>query len=183
MTLLGTLAALALLAAPDPVVSQKVVGEMANIYQMEGSFEVAAPSDVVWSVLTDYASHPSFVSDLKSSVIKERKSGVTLVAQEAIGKVAMFSATVQMLLKMTETPGAAIAFNDTLGKDFDVFEGSWKLSQSPKGLLVNYALRCRPKARAPGFIVGPMMEDSTRRLMVAMRSEIEKRAVVTLANR
>lgn len=183
MTLLGTVAALLLAATPEPEVTQKVVGTMGNIYLMEGSFEVHAPSDVVWSVLTDYASHPRFVSDLKSSVVKERKTGVTMVAQEAIGKVAMFSATVQMLLAMKETPGAEITFSDTLRKDFELFEGKWTMTPGPKGLHVSYALRCTPRARAPGFIMGPIMEESTKRLMVAMRTEIEKRAVVTLAGR
>jgi ribosome-associated toxin RatA of RatAB toxin-antitoxin module len=183
MTLLGTLAAVLLSAAPAPQVTQKVVGEMGNIYQMEGSFDVAAPSDVVWSVLTDYGSHPRFVSDLKSSVVKERQTGVTMVAQEAIGKVAMFSATVQMVLKMIETPGAQIIFSDTLGKDFELFEGKWTMSKGPNGLHVDYTLRCTPKNRAPKFIVGPIMEESTRRLMLAMRTEIEKRAVVTVAQR
>ena len=183
MPLLGIAAALLFSAAPDPTVSQKVIGDMGNVYLMEGSFEVTASPDLVWSVLTDYASHPGFLSDLKSSVVKERKEGVTMVFQEAIGKVAMFTTTVQMLLQMKETPGAQIAFSDTLGKDFELFEGSWKLSRSPKGLQVNYALRCTPRKKAPGFIMGPIMEESTKRLMVAMRGEIEKRAVVAVAAR
>ena len=183
MTLLGIGAALLLAAAPNPIVSQKVEGTMGNIYRMEGSFEVSATSDVAWSVLTDYASHPRFLSDLKSSVIKERKTGITIVAQEAIGKLAMFSKTVEMVLQMKETPGAQIAFSDTLGKDFELFEGSWKLSQGPHGMRVDYSLRCTPRARAPGFIMGPIMEDSTKRLMTAMRSESEKRAVATVASR
>jgi ribosome-associated toxin RatA of RatAB toxin-antitoxin module len=183
MTLLGTVAALLLVASPVPVVSQKVVGSMGNVYEMKGSFEVAAPGDLVWSVLTDYGSHPRFVSDLKSSVVKERKPGETMVAQEAIGKLAMFSRTVQMLLSMKETPGETIVFTDKLGADFDLFEGKWTMSKSGSGLRVDYSLRCTPKARAPSFIMGPIMEESTRRLMVSMRSEIEKRAAVAVAQR
>ncbi len=183
MAFFGAVAAVLFASAPDPVVTQKMVGPMGNIYLMEGSFEVTAPRDIVWSVLTDYANHPSFVSDLKSSSIKVRNSYETMVAQEAIGKVAMFSATVQMLLQMKETPSTQITFSDVLRKDFELFEGKWTLSQGPRGLLINYALRCSPRAKAPGFIMGPMMQDSTRRLMVAMRSEIEKRAVVTVAGR
>jgi ribosome-associated toxin RatA of RatAB toxin-antitoxin module len=183
MILLGTLAAVLLAAAPDPVVSQRMTGDMANIYEMKGSFDVAAPAEVVWSTLTDYASHPRFVSDLKSSVVREKREGETLVAQEATTQVAMFSATVQLLLSMKETSGVQILFTDTLRKDFEVFDGKWSVSKNDQGLHVDYALRCRPKAKAPGFIVAPIMAGSTRRLMVAMRTEIEKRAFVTLATR
>ncbi len=183
MALLGTLAALLLVSAPYRIATQLVVGSTGKVYQLEGSFEVAVPSEVAWLVLTDYTSHPRFVSDLKSSVITDRKTGVTMVAQQAIGKVAMFSTTVKLLLKMTESAQSQIAFVDTLGKDFEMFEGKWTLSKGPKGLQVNYALRCQPRAKAPAFIMGPVMEDSTRRLMAAMRTEIEKRALVTIAGR
>lgn len=183
MTLLGTFAAVLLAAAPDPVVSQRMTGEMGNIYEMKGSFDVAAPPEVVWSTLTDYASHPRFISDLKSSVIKGKTEGETMVAQEATTKVAMFSATVQMLLSMKEKGGVEIVFTDTLLKDFDVFDGKWSVSKGRKVLHVDYTMRCRPKAKAPAFIVAPIMAESTRRLMAAMRTEIEKRAVVTVATR
>ncbi len=183
MSLLCSVVALLVVAAPEPMVSSKMVGTMGNVFQMNGSFEVAAPEDVAWGVLTDYASHPKFVSDLRSSVITERKPDGALVKQEATGKVAMFSATVQLHLRMKETPGAQITFADVLGKDFEMFEGKWSLSSTAKGVRVNYEMRCTPRARAPGFIMGPVMEDSTRRLMAQMRGEIEKRAVVVVAGR
>ncbi len=156
---------------------------MKDIYQMNGSFEVDATPDVAWAVLTDYASHPKFLGDLKSSVIKERRDNVALVAQEATGKVAMFSATVQLQLQMKETDHHEIAFTDLLKKDFHVFNGAWTMTAGPKGVRVDYVLRCLPKAKAPGFIMGPMMDQSTLRLMTSMRGEIEKRARVSLATR
>ncbi len=183
MSLLGTALALLVAAAPAPQVSQKAVGPRGDIYQMNGSFEVDVSPDVAWDVLTDYGNHPKFLANLKSSVVKERRDNVALVAQEAIGKVAMFSATVQMTMQMKEIDHREIAFTDLLKKDFSVFNGGWRMTPRPKGVRVEYVLRCLPNAKAPGFIMGPMMDDTTRQLMVSMRSEMEKRARVSVAVR
>ena len=183
MSLLCSVVALLVVASPEPVVNQSMVGPMGNVYQNEGSFDVTAAPDVAWGVLTDYAAQPKFISDLKSSVVTERKENESLVAQEAGTQVAMFNTVVSMVLKMKETPGAQIAFTDVLRKDFELFEGKWTLTQTAKGVHVKYEMRCTPKANAPGFIIKPIMAESTRRLMLQMRGEIEKRAVVRVATR
>ena len=146
-----------------------------DMYNLKGSFEVAATPEAAWSVLTDYGSHARFVSDLKSSVVKERKGSETSVEQEAIGKVAMFTRVVKMHVKMRESEGRKITFSDTTGSDFEVFEGSWTVTPTAKGVRVDYTLKCLPRGPAPAFIVGPMMDQSTQRLMDAMRGEIQRR--------
>lgn len=145
------------------------------MYNLTGSFEVSATPEVAWAVLTDYGSHASFISDLKSSVVKQRKGNEANVEQEAVGKVAMFTRVVKMHVTMRETPGQKITFSDTTKTDFEVFEGSWTLTPTAKGVRVDYTLKCLPRGPAPGFIVGPMMDDSTKRLMAAMRGEIQRR--------
>lgn len=172
MTLLGTAAALMLGATPT-----------GPVFEMAGSFDVVAPLEIAWGVLTDYGSHAGFVAELKSSTVKGQTPGVTMVAQEAIGKVAMFSATVALLLRMTETPHTQIVFTDTLKKDFGLFEGRWTIAHAGTGVHVGYTLKCQPRSTAPSFIVRSVMEDSTRRLMVAMRGEIERRVGVKVADR
>ncbi len=150
--------------------------DMGNVYDLKGSFEVAAPLELAWEVLTDYGSHARFVTDLKTSTVKDRQAHEAHVLQEAIGKVAMFTRVVKMQVTMRETPRQKITFTDDTRADFEVFEGSWSLTPTAKGVRVDYTLKCRPRGPAPGFIVGPMMDESTRRLMQQMRAEIERRA-------
>lgn len=178
MTILSGLLSLYAVAAPVPTVSEQTMGD---IYLVEGSFEVAAPRDVAWDVLTDYGTFPSFVSDVRTSVVTNRQPGKVLVAQEATGRAAIFVTTVRLTLEMVEELGQQIVFRDVLRKDFELFEGTWTLGDSPTGIRVSYRLRTKPRSGAPRFIVGPAVEASTGRLLTQMQVEIEKRARVALS--
>ena len=175
MLFLGAALSLMVIAA-EPVVSQKTTGTNGNIYNIEGSFEIAVPQAVAWDVLSDYGGGGAFLSDVKSSVIKERRPTDALVEQEALGKFAMFTTTVKILLVMKEVPGRSIVFTDVLREDFDMFGGSWTITPAEKKLHIRYTLRSKPKTAAPAFLVGPLMEASARRLLNEMRGEMEKRA-------
>ena len=180
MIILSGLLSILIVASPAPRVTEK---EMGNVYVVEGTFEVAASREQVWSILTDYGSLPRFVTDVRSSAVTERKAGKVLVAQQATGKAAFIVTTVNLMLEYTEKEGQSITFRDVLKADFDLFEGTWTLTETAKGTRVSYTLRSTPRINAPRFIVAPAMEASTGRMLNQMQAEIEKRAQVLVSAR
>ena len=160
--------------AEAPSVKERQVG---GVYFVEGSFEVAAPAEAAWKVLTDYAEMARFVSSLRSSEVKQRRDGVVLVAQRAEAKAWVFSRELNVLLEVKESPRTTLHFRDVSKQDFTLYEGSWTVTPTDDGSVrIDYRLRALPKAAVPGFLGHDAFRQTAQRLLQEVQHEIGRQS-------
>jgi carbon monoxide dehydrogenase subunit G len=145
-------------------------------YELRGSFDTAAPLDVVWDVLTDYERIPSFVESMKHSTIERRTGARLQIRQEAVVGVFPVRRKARLLLDALERRPERIEFRDTLGRDFRFYRGAWDLREDSTGTRVAYSLDADPLAVVPSWIGRGMMRRSATDLLEQVRAEIERRA-------
>ena len=66
--------------------------------------------------------------DVRTSTVLERSDGLTVVEQEAVARLMMFSKRIHLVLEVHEEPGT-IRFRDRCGKSFARYEGVWTLTE------------------------------------------------------
>jgi hypothetical protein len=149
--------------------------EKNGAYDIQGAFFVRADRSVVWEVLTDYHHIPKFVGNLKKSQIEEDLGPYHFtLEQEFEGGFLFFTKRVRVLLDVHETWHKTIRFNDTEGKDFQFYQGSWEVSSRPsEGLEINYRLKAKQNFDAP--FAGDYMKGGVKDLLDAVRREILRR--------
>ena len=149
--------------------------EWQGIYQLKGDFEVAAPLNKVWEVLTDYDHIDEFVSSIERSEVKERGIHSLLLEQSAIAGAFVFKKKVDVLLKVLEQPTKEIIFVDISHHDFELYEGSWSLESVPNGVEVRYEMIAEPRTRTPRFLTRAAFLKTSRNLLKEVRTEILSR--------
>jgi uncharacterized protein YndB with AHSA1/START domain len=150
-----------------------------RMYEVDARFDVAASSEVVWGVLTDYENLPRFVSSMRRSrVLETREDGVVVVEQDAVGGFLFLNRAVSVCLDVTRRL-TRLTFTDTCRKDFWFYEGGWETSETlDGGTRVSYRLQAQPDFVAPGFVVRRVMNKGARELLVQVRDEIRRRAAL-----
>jgi hypothetical protein len=78
-------------------------------------------------------------------------------------------------LAIREEAEASILFRDLSGKDFEFYEGSWRIEPSNQGVWVRYELRARPLFSVPGFVAKRMFKRTAEDLLGQVRLEILRR--------
>ncbi len=183
LNLIAIMLAAAAAAAPasTPVPSGEVELRLreysGRMYEVDARFDVAASSEVVWGVLTDYENLPRFVTSMrKSRVLETREDGVIVVEQDAVGGFLFLDRSVSVCLDVTRQL-ARLSFIDTCRKDFWFYEGGWETTDTlDGGTRVSYRLQAQPDFIAPGFVVRRVMNKGARELLVQVREEIRRRA-------
>jgi carbon monoxide dehydrogenase subunit G len=144
-------------------------------YEVEGSFKVKAPAAAVWAVLTDYDRIGGFVKAMRSSrVVASRVDGTTVVEQEAVGGVLIFSRTVKVVLEIRREPGR-LAFVDVGREDFWDYSGSWSVTERGDESEVVYRLSATPDFTVPPFLMRSGMKKGAGELLDQVREEIVRR--------
>ena len=143
---------------------------------LEGTFSTSASREKAWQVLTDYDQLPLFVSSMRSSRVRERQGGAVLLEQEAVAGLLFFRKKVRVTLDVREEPPGRLSFSDSTGKTFEVYEGSWELSDGGGGTLVTYKLRAKGGSGAPGFVTRAVSRKAVSGLLAEVRAEMERRA-------
>ncbi len=147
-------------------------------YELDGGFEVAASSGVVWDVLTDYEGIPSFVTSMRSSRVRERRDdGTLLVEQKAVGGMFFVKRTVTILLEVRRTD-AGLRFEDVGRESFWRYEGGWATEPAAGGVRVSYHLIAQPDFTAPSMIMSRVMKRGARELLDEVRAEIVRRSAL-----
>lgn len=147
-----------------------------EIFEVRGRFTTVASLDTVWRVLTDYERIPGFVESMKLSAVERRDGPRVQVNQVASIGVFPMRRSVRLTLDVLEQEPDRIAFNDTLGKDFRLYCGSWVLTSDSARITVSYALDATPKAAVPHWIGRSMMSHAATDLLRQVHAEIERRA-------
>jgi carbon monoxide dehydrogenase subunit G len=157
-------------AAPGNVVVQ----EQQGMYRVTAWFVVPEAPAAVLGVLSDYEQIPRFMPGVKTSVVRSRAAGRTVVEQEAHKRVMLFSRTVHLLLDISETADA-LTFVDTSGRSFTSYEGSWRVLPTDTGTLVTYELNARPAFEVPGFVLLRLLKSDSTDMIAQLKAEIAAR--------
>jgi len=150
--------------------------ELSGVYNLEGGFEVDAGPGAVWQVLTDYPDLPRFVPSVRSSVAHVLADGGLVVDQEFEGKAFIFTRDMRVQLTVRQQPEESITFHDLALKDFEVYEGSWRIQPTALGSKVAYFLKAKPREAVPDFIARGAFSGSALEMLRRLRDEIIRSA-------
>ena len=152
-----------------------VTADDRGAYHLVSRFFVETSSATVWQVLTDYDRIDDFVPSVKRSEAKERRGEELVLEQQWVTRVLVFARTFHVRLAIREEAEASILFRDLSGKDFEFYEGSWRIEPSNQGVWVRYELRARPLFSVPGFVAKRMFKRTAEDLLDQVRLEILRR--------
>jgi ribosome-associated toxin RatA of RatAB toxin-antitoxin module len=163
-------------AAPSPTVEAT---HKDGVFVVKGSFEVAAPRDVVWGVLTDYEGMPRFIPSVRRSVVRINRPDMVVVEQEAVETALFISGAMRVLLRIREQEDQ-LSFRDVSQRDFRIYEGAWQVEPvQGGGCRVTYTLRADPLIPVPGFLATSTFKGAGTRLLTQLRAEMLRRAQTT----
>jgi hypothetical protein len=165
-------AASASAAAPDP---QVTVRDENGVYTVAASFDVAGPPALAFAVLTDYEQIPRFMPDVRRSSVLERGDGPTVVEQEAVARLLMFSKRIHLILEVHEAAGV-IRFRDRCGKSFARYEGVWTITEHDGRTSVGYELTAKPSFDVPDFILKRLLKRDAIQMIERLQVEIAARS-------
>jgi ribosome-associated toxin RatA of RatAB toxin-antitoxin module len=155
-----------------------------GVYHVSATFRVSQPASVAFAVLTDYEQIPRFMPDVRKSEILERRdaTGTTIVEQEAVARVMMFSKRVHLVLEIEEQQQAAprvVRFHDRCGRSFSQYEGAWTISERTDAqgqVEIAYALTAKPTFDVPEFLLTRLLKRDAQTMIDRLRTEIARRA-------
>jgi ribosome-associated toxin RatA of RatAB toxin-antitoxin module len=162
--------------AADPQVS---VHEETGVYVVSATFRVLQPASTVVAVLTDYEHIPRFMPEVRTSRVLERSDGLTIVEQEAVAKVMMFSKRIHLVLEVHEQPGE-IRFRDRCGKSFTRYEGVWTITESGGQTAIAYRLTAAPSFDVPEFLLKRLLKRDATEMIRQLQAEMLARSRLTL---
>lgn len=181
----AALAAVVLLAAGTVAGAQPAMGEAPRVsiareqdaWAVSARFSVPYPASLVLEVLTDYEAIPRFMPDIERSVVLHQAGARTVVEQEAVSSVMMFSKRVHLRLAV-ERSGQGLRFQDELGTSFHRYVGRWDLSEANGHTVVDYGLSADPAFSVPGFLIRRLLSRDATEMIERLRGEMSRRATL-----
>ncbi len=158
----------------DPVLSLQRTGN--REYHLQARLTVDAPVETVWAVLTDYDHLDNFIASLKRSSLLEKKGKERLVEQESVGRFFIFQKTFHLLLRVREEPRTKIEFYDISKRDFDSYQGSWRLEPLPGKTVIIYDLQAAIGRRTPRLFLEGSFRKTATQLLREIEEEIRRRS-------
>ena len=172
--LFGVLGSVGLAADAGPAAHVVRVRETNGAYSVDARFSVTQGAEIVRAVLTDYEQIPRFMPDMKKSIVHERRADVTVVEQEAVSKMMMFSKTVHLLLDVSADAGS-VRFRDRCGRSFERYDGVWTFTERNGVTLITYQLTAKPTFGVPEFIVKRLLKRDAAEMIARLEQEITRR--------
>jgi len=151
--------------------------------RVAGEFHTTVSPEIVWEVVSDYDHIHDFVHSMVASHSTLDSLGVRRVEQTAAGGLFVFHRRVNVVLEVDEEHGRRIRFHDVLGKDFEHYDGEWRIETDSTGTRVRYALDADPRAPLPRSLFRGMLKDAAEDLLGEVRAEILRRAAALQATR
>jgi ribosome-associated toxin RatA of RatAB toxin-antitoxin module len=146
----------------------------AGIFTVTATFAVPHDPSLATTVLTDYEQISRFLPDVTRSVVLQREAGRTVVEQEAVARLLMFSKRVHLVLEVQQEEGV-IRFRDRCGRSFSRYEGSWRLTAADGRTTIAYELTAKPSFDVPEFILGRLLKRDARKMIEGLRQEMARR--------
>jgi carbon monoxide dehydrogenase subunit G len=144
--------------------------------EIDGRCLVQGTGADAWRVLTDYDGISRFVSSMRESHVSSRGPGYLIVDQVAVGRLLLFSKRMHASLRVVEEPPARITFEDVLRRDFQVYQGEWRVEPQAAGTAIVYHVTAQPTFSIPDAIARGMFRKTVRELLSQVAAEIDRRA-------
>jgi carbon monoxide dehydrogenase subunit G len=169
------LVSFAVTASAQPSAQSVSVHEQRGTYSVVARFAVEQPPAVALAVLTDYEQIPRFMPGVRTSTVLERTTGRTVVEQEAVSSIMMFSKRVHLVLEIDEHPDAVV-FRDRCGRSFARYEGAWRMVAAGDGrTIITYELTADPAFDIPGFVLKRLLRRDSAEMIERLQHEIAAR--------
>jgi len=170
---LGALGAGALAAAVT--IDELDVARQRGHYSLEANGRLDATPESIYAVLTDYEQIPRFMPDIRRSSVLERSEGMTVVEQEAVARLMMFSKRIHLILEIQNAPGV-IRFRDRCGKSFARYEGGWTIAERDGQAVVRYDLTATPSFDVPEFLLKRLLKRDALQMIERLQTEMTARS-------
>lgn len=135
---------------------------------------VAATPAVAWAVMTDYEHMASFLSNLTSSKVVERRGEVLHVAQSGRTKVAFMTFSFAAVRAVALSPLHEIRSSLVSG-DFKSYASTTRLVDLAQGVRIVHHGEYVPKAWLPPMVGVAVIESETRKQFEEFAAEMLKR--------
>lgn len=136
---------------------------------IRGAIEIAAPPEVVWSVITDCELAPRMVDSLKSCRILQKDPAGRWDVREDVSRMG-FMPSVRNVFRSDYDPPRSVRFHRVAG-DLMVFEGEWRIEPHGGRTRVLYESRVGAPFRVPGPIARLGLRYEVPRALLALRRE------------
>jgi ribosome-associated toxin RatA of RatAB toxin-antitoxin module len=169
---------LALAQAAGSEISLNAVreGEFVNV---SASVDLPVERDLAWSVLTDYAQYPRFVSSLTDSRVSDRSPDGYVVDQKGEFAFLFFSRKIELRMRVVEVPRQSVAAR-SIGGDFRELSSRYELQPlGINGVRLVYLARFIPEFSLPPIIGMAAVEYVMRRDFSQLAGEILRRGART----
>jgi len=144
---------------------------------VHGTFRAAVPPAVAWEVLTDYDSLGRFVHSIESSHLERRDDGSLFVRQTAVGGPTLLRRRFHVLLALELEPDRRIGFRDTLGQDFESYEGEWRVTADSSATQIDYDVTAEPRGMVARTFCRGALSHAAQELLTEVRNEMLRRVL------
>jgi ribosome-associated toxin RatA of RatAB toxin-antitoxin module len=163
----AALVAFALAAAtqPAPAAADQAV---------EDAVELAAPAELVWGVLTDFASWPRFVSGLKGITIEGRGEGQVALRHETekMGFAIGFTALARLDASLRRLD---LALDENAAHDVAAMRATWQVTPlEPGRVRVEFRSSLDSGRPVPGFVERRVLRESVSETLKGLGAEVER---------
>jgi len=136
---------------------------------IHAAIDIAAPADVIWSVMTDCDLAPKMVANLKSCRILERDPQGRWDVREQVSKTT-FLPSVRSVFREDFEPPNRMTFHQ-VGGDLKVLEGEWMLTPHGDGTQVTYEAHVAAPFSVPGWLARLTLRHDVPMALLALRRE------------
>ncbi len=136
---------------------------------IRAAIDIAAPPEVIWSVMTDCGLAPKMVVNLKSCRILERDPQGRWDVREQISKMT-FVPSVRSVFREDFEPPKRLTFHQ-VGGDLKVLEGEWLLTPHDGTTQVTYEARVAAPFAVPGWLARLALRHDVPMALLALRRE------------
>jgi len=141
---------------------------------IRAAVDIAAPPEVVWSVITDCELAPRMVDSLKSCRVLQKDAAGRWDVREDVSRMG-FLPSVRNVFRSDYDPPKSVRFH-RVGGDLRVFEGEWRIEPHGDQTRVFYESRVGAPFRVPGPIARIGLRYEVPRALIALRRECLARA-------
>lgn len=147
---------------------------------------INAPIEVVWGLLSDYSNLATYIPNLTLSELRRHPTNGIRVeqcgAQSILGFEFRASVTMDMTeLNATASDWRAIEFKLAASRDFNIFEGVWRMESVDDKTALFYEVTIVPRGLVPVKAIEWRISEDVPGNMNAVRMECEKRRRTSIA--
>lgn len=138
---------------------------------------IAAPVDLIWSVLTDYERLPAFVPGISTSVVRARQGSRLRLEQSGEARFLVFSFPMDVQLEVTESAPDWVV-SRAVGGNLRQMNGRYDLKPDAArgGVMLTYTGLIEPRFDLPPLVGTAALRHMAEEQFRAMVAEIERRA-------